>query len=439
MKRVCALVGALWCSALLPALAAGAELKVGVARVDLTPAPGEMAAPFTVVHDRTYARALVLDNGRARAAIVVLDVPAMDADIFAEMSRRIAREADVPSAHVLLSVTHTHSLMRVAKDGMGQSLAGSQKFADHVRVATTEAVRQAVTAMRPARAGYAAGSAYLNASRNVWSVQQHRYIEGADRTGTQVVDRTLGVFKFETPTGQPIAFLLNYGIEPVVNISSTGEVSGDVPGATSRYIEERFDDKVVALFTIGSIASPAYRVRPDDGVPGHRDPEAAHRLLTAMGTLLGEEALTTAREIKATGVIDIGGAMKTVTCPGKITTPLNLPSQCAYTPDAQLPACVFKDQDTAPVDLGMGLLKLGDVALVEADANVLPTLGEKLKRASPLAHTVIVALNYGPVKYVLDDASYPLNIYEATATRVKQGCVEQGFIDGALEMLQRLR
>jgi hypothetical protein len=85
------------------------------------------------------------------------------------------------------------------------------------------------------------------------------------------------------------------------------------------------------------------------------------------------------------------------------------------------------------------LLKLGDVVIVHADANVVPAVGDKLKRALPLANTMVVLDNFGPFRFLAEDASYPLNTYEATATRAKQGCGEQGLIDGVLQLMERLR
>jgi neutral ceramidase len=87
-----------------------------------------------------------------------------------------------------------------------------------------------------------------------------------------------------------VALLLNYGIEPVVNEGVVGEISGDVPGAAARYVEEAAGGKAVALFTIAPAASPAYRVWAKP-VIDPREVARAHGIMAAMGTLLGEEAL----------------------------------------------------------------------------------------------------------------------------------------------------
>jgi Neutral/alkaline non-lysosomal ceramidase, N-terminal len=420
-----------------PVFAAEGALKVGAARVDITPPVAELPPPYKTIHDRIYVRALILDSGAARAAVVVADVPNIQAAIFADLSQRISRQANVPLENILLGSTHTHNSIRVDSDGMGLSIAGSQKFADRVVAASLDAVKQATANLRPARAGFAAGKAHLVGDRDEWYPAQHRYIDGINRSGP--VDSTLGVLKFESLSGEPIALLLNYGIEPVVGMPAASEISGDVPGAASRYIEERLADKAVAIFTIGTAESPLYRVKPESETTA-AEVDRVHQIINAMGTILGEEALAAAAEIrKPVANVQIGGAKRTLQCPGKATTPFNLPNQCAYTPDSKLPACVFKDKDADPVKLSMWLLKIGDVALVQTDANVSTAVGEKLKQAAPLANTLMVALTFGPFRFVVDDASYPLNTYIATATTAKQGCAEQGFLDNALQMMEQLR
>lgn len=420
------------------AKAAESALRAGAARIDITPPVAELPAPFKVIRDRLYVRALLLDNGATRAALVVADVPAIEAGIYADISHAIAKQNNVPLANIVLSASHTHNSMRVASDTAGNSPGGTDKFISSVIAASQEAVKKAAANLQPVRAGYAAGKSYLVANRNEWSIDQHRYIEGIDRSGTQPADPTLGVYKFETLSGEPVAFLLNYGIEPVVNIGQSSEISGDVPGEAASYIEAHSGGKAVALFTIGPASSPAYRVQADP-VTGSRDVERTHRLVAAMGTLLGEEAMATANGIRKPATqMSIAGELKTLQCPGKITTPRNLLSECSNAPGAKVPACEFKDKDGPAVTLSYGLLKLGEVALVQADANVVPAIGDKLKRASPLASTMVVLTNFGPMRYVVDDASYPLNTFEVTSTRAKQDCAEQGFIDGVLEMMNRL-
>jgi hypothetical protein len=381
-------------------------------------------------------RALLLDNGGTRAVIVVSEVPTIQANIYNDLIQQISRELNVTPELILLGTTHTHNAIRVATQAGVSAIPSSEAFNKRVIEGTMEAVRQASRNLQPARSGYAAGEVALVANRNEWLKSQHRFIDGIDRTGTQPIDHRLGVFKFETMDGKPIAFLLNYAIEPVVYMAAVNEISGDVPGAASRYIEEQAGDDAVAIFTVGSPGSPLYRVWSDEP---RRGVKTAERIMDAMGVMIGEEALARAADIVATSTLKISGAQETLQCQGKMTTPRNLRDQCAYTEGSNLPACVFTDRDVDPVKLTMGLIRLGDVALVNVDGNVVPALADKLRQISPLANTMIVGANFGPFRFVVDDAAYALNTYEATDTRAKQGCAEQGFLDSTLKMIEQTR
>jgi hypothetical protein len=99
---------------------------------------------------------------------------------------------------------------------------------------------------------------------------------------------------------------------------------------------------------------------------------------------------------------------------------------------------VFKDRDTGPIDLRMGLLKIGDLNIVTANANVTQPVWQKLRKAAP-ANAIMISLAYGPMHYVMADAVYPTNSYQVTATTARRGCAEQGFVNMAQEMIGETR
>ncbi len=453
LLAVLAAVGVKTASAAQPTLVA--QLRAGAARVDITPAPGELPAEFTSVHDRIHVRVLMLENGSARAIVAVAEVPMIQSNIHRDLVARLSQEFGVANEFILLANTHTHNSLRVATTTVGEGgttpvpaasneavnrtlqhvIPIADRFNQSVIAATLSAARQARAALQPARAGYVAGSVGLLASRDAWHPTQRRVIDGIDRSGTRPIDTSLGVYKFESLSGEPIALLLDYGMEPVVFIGNK-QISGDVPGAASRYIESQLGGKAVALFTIGAPESPRFRV--DIGTGAGRGPEAAARIMDAMGLILGEEAIARAAEISApSSSLRISAASAALQCSGKITAPRNLPTHCAYTADSKLPACVFEDHPGPAVNLAMGLLRLGDVAYVHADANVVTAVTDKLLRASPLANTRVISANFGQFRFLVDDAAYALNTYPATDTRAVPGCGEQGFIDNALRMIEQ--
>src|SRR5689334_8537341 len=99
-----------------PSQAADAGLlKAGAATSNITPAlGGEVVGgfkpyPATHIHDELHARCLVLDNGKARVALVVCDLLGFHRCVSDEARRLIQEHTGIPRENVLISSTHTHS------------------------------------------------------------------------------------------------------------------------------------------------------------------------------------------------------------------------------------------------------------------------------------------------------------------------------------------
>src|SRR5690242_4096149 len=94
---------------------AGAELKANVAAVDLTPPPAMKAAlggygermsrPATGVHDRIYAKALVVSDGANRFALVTADVLAFPPGVKSAVVASLASDG-WKDAQVMLLASH---------------------------------------------------------------------------------------------------------------------------------------------------------------------------------------------------------------------------------------------------------------------------------------------------------------------------------------------
>src|SRR5690242_13042537 len=119
--------------------ARGAEagaLRVGAARVDITPAAGA-ALPmggyagrthgFGGIHDSIYVRAIVLDDGSTQAALVAWEVLFVPDTVWARVSERIAGESGIPRERLLLAAVHDHSAP-VLTGGGGRPGPGTDAF-----------------------------------------------------------------------------------------------------------------------------------------------------------------------------------------------------------------------------------------------------------------------------------------------------------------------
>jgi hypothetical protein len=85
-------------------------MKAGVARANITPAVGSQSngGVFEAIGTELNAKAVVLDDGTTRAAIVTADVLLLGADLVEEARDLIERRSGIPACNVMFAASHTH-------------------------------------------------------------------------------------------------------------------------------------------------------------------------------------------------------------------------------------------------------------------------------------------------------------------------------------------
>jgi len=95
-------------------------LLAGAAKIDITPPLGTFINGDFVshyaryIHDKLYAKALLLKNETISIAIVVVDICVMPKEFVDEVKKNIAEETGIGFQHILISSTHTHAAGSVA-------------------------------------------------------------------------------------------------------------------------------------------------------------------------------------------------------------------------------------------------------------------------------------------------------------------------------------
>ena len=62
----------------------------------------------TKVHDDLHARALLLDDGAAKIALISVEVIGFNGSFADEMRAQVERRTGIPARNVILAATHTH-------------------------------------------------------------------------------------------------------------------------------------------------------------------------------------------------------------------------------------------------------------------------------------------------------------------------------------------
>src|SRR3954451_15333695 len=146
------------CLAPLHARAQG-PLRAGAAATNISPwlglsINGNMADVKTAqVHDELHARALVLDDGSSRLAIVVCDSCMIPREVVADAKRRILARSKLEPGRVLISATHAHSCPTAGPVFQSEPDGHYTRF---LAVRIADAVAQAINHLAPAQVGWGA-------------------------------------------------------------------------------------------------------------------------------------------------------------------------------------------------------------------------------------------------------------------------------------------
>jgi neutral ceramidase len=411
------------------------SFKVGAAKVDVTPT--QLPKNSEGILDHIYARAIVIDNGATSAALVSVDTGMIGEQTWRAVSERIEKELGIPAQNLVLNPTHTHS----ASGGTVEQIFN--------------AIKAAKEKLQPARVGYGTGVSYINVNRNIIDRKTNKWWEGANYDGPS--DKTVAVIKFEASNGQPIAVYYNYACHAVVT-GNTDMLSGDFPGATSRYIEDSFDDKIVAVFSTGAqgdqnplyfqqtfdlrdIRIKDYAKRGKDisnamppGGQGlnKQDPtvkkllDQQKQMILSMGQFLGEEVKRVMREMtRMSSGGRIFASQKMISFPGR-----NRIGQGRAGIEATY-------ADGPDVQLRLSILMIDDIAIGGCNAEIFNLIAQRFKRESPIGRSIFVSManGMGNSGYVPNDAAFGFQTFEVLSSRCKPGYAESAIVNGLLDMI----
>ena len=216
------------------------RLRAGFARADVTTTSGP-------VHDPVFVKALVLDDGERRVALVSLDTICLGggigevADSFFPALRERCRAFGV--GEVICGTTHSHTnySMVVGPEELLRRSAGC--------------VEEAVRGLRPARIG--AGEAHdptwaINRSLRLrdgsrWTVRQaHPCPPDAQIEALEEYDDTVGVVRVDAADGSALATLFFFGCHPLLGYASNA-ASANYPGVAERLVREQTGGEAIFL------------------------------------------------------------------------------------------------------------------------------------------------------------------------------------------------
>lgn len=466
MKRIVLLLLVIFCFHLLSIGQAneGLPFKAGVGKIDITPTLETLPrARFHLgIRDNIYIRAIVVENKETSVAFVSVDISTVPDNLYFKYVQLIQKETGIPAQNIIISPSHTHAAPRLLADITKTDDPNLALFTKNFEKNIIDAVKQAQSKLQPARIGYKTGTSYLNVNRDVIDPVTRLWSQAPNYDGPS--DKEVAVVTFETLSGEPIAVYYNYGMHSNYMYMS-GVLSAGVPGETTRYIEDYYRGKIVALWSMSASGdqNPRYlqpmqdveRLKSEAAMASGRakntseansvagaggvddifkvDPAILARqsqMIVSMGQMMGEEVLRVMKyTLRKKSTLNISVSDTTITCPGRKRTNAGREGEPG----------TYVDGD--PVKIRLKLLLLGDIAYAVINADMYSMIGQDLKKESPFNYTIVVNHSNGAANsgYIPTDDAFGRYTFQVLNSNLKPGYAERGIINGFLDMMDKVR
>jgi hypothetical protein len=457
----CAVLGLL----MTLAAARAADLRVGVAATDITPPLGIPLAGYyhargaDGVLDPLHSKAVVLEFGGVRAAIVTLDLISVTRAITDAARAEIEQATGIRGAHVLIAATHTHTAPELSGRGRRSASQGGEKslsaeYTESLPAKIAESVRLANDRLQPAQLLAAKTRCEGLTFNRRYFLRDGTVGWNPGKLNQNIVlpagpsDPEVGILYVEKPDArgpaQAIATCVNFAMHS--DTTGGNKISADWPGALSRVLAGYHGTDHLTLVTLGACGNlnhldTAWRWPQSTPIEPHR-----------IATVLGAAVLQAYKELQPVAL----GPLRVQSERVELALPEVTPAQVE---EAKATLAVTKDDRGAnfmkqvrsyrtldvagregrPHRVEVQVVALGrDVAWVSLPGEVFVELGLAIKKRSPFPHTQVVELANENIGYIPDRRSYAEGNYEPESARCAPGSGEK-LVETAVALLTALR
>ena len=410
------------------------ELAAGVATVDLTP-PAEMKAalggygarlsrPAEGVHDRIYAKALVISDGERTFAIVTADILAFPPPVKPAVVIRL-EQAGVSCDQLILLPSHSHTSIDMSAINPGNVFAIPQigvyqpELYELVVNRLVDVVRRAATKLQPVTVG--------TSCLDLKGWNRNRREEGGP------TDATLTVTRIDSAEGKPFVALVHFTAHPTFMQVKHMKFSGGWPGHMQRRLESLIGQDAVVMFANGAQGDVSPVARPDSG-PTRWD------VAETFGQQLANQAHKAWQQTTPRQDVSFDFHTHTIVLPERIWHGNFMETGGKeYSLSKKLLAKILPLMFPSQTDVVS--LRLGDLLIVGVPGELTTRLGQRLKNGAITAigakHVVVGGLADAWISYILTEEEYRSGGYEASVSFYGPTLGET-IVTGALDGVEQL-
>jgi neutral ceramidase len=402
--------------------------RAAVVKVDITPDGPKMLLGYQArksvgVHDHLYHRIIIMDDGVHQFYLVSSDICVISPSEYDHVASLLTKRLGIDPLDFWWSLTHTHSAPELGVPGLPAVFMG-ERYKHDVDTAYTSFVEQqlingiieARQKLVAAKFGIGWGFSQANINRRAIGIDGKASL-GMNPDGP--VDRRIGLMRLDKTDGTPLALIANYPIHGTVMSGDNLEISADVPGEISEYVEEKTGVPLLFINGAAGNLAPVYSTYPNA--------KAGH--LKQFRVLLGDRILEANRKITATT-----DSVKLFTGSLIIETPRR--ANLGWPGDLNKYTRTTKTGDNI-VRLPVRFLKINeDIGIWSAPVEMFCEISNAIRERSPFAYTFYYGYTNGWLGYMPSEKEFQYGGYEVDVVCPYTPAVQKDVTESVLGYLQ---
>lgn len=437
------------------------DLRAGAAEVDITPPVGAALAGSytnryaTGTHDPLHAKAMVIEQGGTKVAMVACDLVSLPRELSEEARAIVQKKIGLAADHVMISATHAHTTPVILTKPSRYNLEGESKriaeeYTKELPAKIADAILRANAALEPVQMRAAIGKETTLGFNRRYFMKDGSVGWNPGKLNPDVVrpagpvDYSLPVLYFESSDEKkPVAAYVNFGVHQ----DTTGGLSfsADYSYTLGRILKLAKGDDFFTLFTIGA----AGNVNHID--VSKKEPQGGYTEAARIGAVLAGDVLKTMQTAPVVATPTIRVSDRVVKIPVPRYTEAEIAEaqrvQASYGKPGAAPflelvkaarILELNARHGEPLDAEVQVFTFGDqVAIVGFPGEMFAEFGLTLKEDSPFPITIVAELANGAFTYIPNRIAYAEGNYEPTSSRLPEGGGEM-LMNAAEEQLLKL-
>ncbi len=428
--------------------------RAGCAQTVITPPLGvSMAGYFhnriaQSIRDDLYAKAMVIENDGRRIALVSCDLITVDSDTVEKAKGLINVELGIPSQHVLICATHTHTGPELRGDGV---VPPAIPWRDGIPAKIAQTVRAAIGKMTQATVRVGSAEAQGYSFNRLLRLKDSTEVFGASGREDQVIrpagpiDPQLQTLSVVDTQGKLLGMAVNFALHvDVIGGGSANFISADWPGEMAKTVAAIYGPDTVTLLLQGTCGDINHVTHLPTALPVSGPAKAIQ-----IGHALAGVAVYAAERAEPMSAVSLDGRIQNIPIPYYTRdkaildelTRLRAKPQRSPFDEYLLQRGEGWPYDGKIANVPIQVFRIGDLGMVALPAEIFVKVGLEIKSWSPTPSTFVVELANARVStYVPTTDQAERGAYGAKPILSRWLCSDAGrrMSDSAITLLHQM-